>query len=426
MAGWTVRLAFPLFWLPALLSALWFLFVNRAIFRNPIVFVHNDHSFNRSVESIDFVSRLYFPHRISVVFFEQPGNNRYLPLCFDHNVDAFNRPPRGTFFIPELHAIRHRSVWFWVSLWASMRRDAHVINSDSVYLSTALAEGRLTASNEASKRAALYSDRTGYVRLLRDRIGRNPQLPADLLRQCRSAIEARHPQFFTRPLVTVMLRPKSTDQSHLNTEPRVADSQANYRPAIEHLAASGYHIAGIGEIDHGVFEGVPGYFSLEGIDLPSQLLELFLLMQCELFVGKQSGPHALLGSREVPCLICDAMPFWDGTLSDRDVILFKHIRDRKTDKRMSLVEAIRCPLRAYVTGLEADEFEAEANTSDEILQAVVESVEMLRGRLVLTEEDRLLWSRFSALSASEVTLRRRRNRTSLHILRGLRTELLGP
>ena len=73
-----------------------FLTKNRRIFKNKFVLVYSTWSFGRQISEWDIVSRLYYPHRISLIPIYLPRNNPYLADCFEHNVDVFKFKSFGT------------------------------------------------------------------------------------------------------------------------------------------------------------------------------------------------------------------------------------------------------------------------------------------------------------------------------------------
>lgn len=66
-----------------------FLLRNRAIFRNRMLMPFWHWSFGHAITGIDYASRLYWPHRISLLYIPHPSSNPYLPRLFSHNVDVF-------------------------------------------------------------------------------------------------------------------------------------------------------------------------------------------------------------------------------------------------------------------------------------------------------------------------------------------------
>ena len=381
------------------------------------------HSFGHSVQAVDFASRWYDQCRISLIFLEQVGNNAFTALCFERNVDAFILRGPNHRLLPELQSLKFRALWFLLHIWNAFRGRAVVIDFAAVYRMISLSEGRAKIWDEKSRKLVPCHDYGGYIRVLNDGRGRNARLPAELVNQCRREVERRHPDFFKRPFVSMLLRGKHADHPDLSTRIRVAGPAANYRPAIAYLTGAGYNVVGTGETDHAAFENIPGYFNLDGVEVEPKLLNVFVLTECVLFIGNASGPNVLVNACDIPSLICDTMPYRTGCLLRRDVNLFKHIRDLRLGRRLSIVEVFQRPELVFMQDFDSERYAIEPSDPEEILQGAKESVQMLRGELELTSEDMELWNRFSELPSPEMTIYYQRNRTTIHILRQLRDEL---
>ena len=240
---------------------------------------------------------------------------------------------------------------------------------------------------------------------------------------CRKAISARHPEFFDRPFITILLREKGKGGT-LDDSFRCSGPQENYLPAVREMVAAGYNVLGTGETVHGKFKDEPGYYSLRDVDVPGPVLNLFALMRCSLFVGQQSGPHILPNSCAIPCLICDAMPYRIGTFIAEDIILFKELRRKSDGKLLSYVDVFRDhPDLAYGYNFAAKGIEIEPNTPEDILAATREALALLRGENPVGPEEADLIERFRLLPEERMTLRYHRTRPPLFMLRRLKDQL---
>lgn len=391
------------------IDAPFFLVKNGRIFANSLVYVFWNWSYGHTVVGLDYASRLYYPHRISLLFISDVRSNEYLPLCFGHNVDAFIYG--GLFDValnkiglqvdPKLRRIRYRVLRFFVLLLSGLTDKFQVIDQwVVVYKTVSLAEDKLVMGDEMTGTVEVkYRDYTGYIRLVREKIGRPPQLPDELLAQCRTAIGNRYPGFFTRPFVTLLLREKGKGSPKVSDAIRCAGPHENYVPAVKYLTEHGYHVVGTGETDHKVFEAIPGYYSLRDVNLPATLLNLFLLMHCCLFIGQHSGPIYLPATLNIPILLTDVMPLWQGTPNRDDVILHKRFVSQLTGERISLYDLFTQHVDlVYCYGLaEKRHISIEPNTAEEILEAVKEMVERHRRTFRLTAEQALACEAFRRL-----------------------------
>ena len=66
-----------------------FIFKNRELFRNQIIYPFWHWSFGHQVLGYDWASRLFFPNRISIVLVPNFRNNLLLHKCYEHNMDCF-------------------------------------------------------------------------------------------------------------------------------------------------------------------------------------------------------------------------------------------------------------------------------------------------------------------------------------------------
>ncbi len=402
-----------------------FILRNQAIFQNELVYPFWIWSFGHTTLGIDFASRLYYPARISLVFVPHPRSNSFVPLCFDHNVDVF-------FYRPSLDdrglggAAQFAILRFWLLLLSGLTGRFTVVDRTAVYKAVSVAEDRLLASDREGRRLVPTPDMTGYMRLLREGVGRRPALPAELTERCRRRIEERHPSFFARPFVTFALREKGRNEP-FDSAARCCGPQENYRPAVRFLTENGYHVVGAAETRHEIFTDLPGYFGLDDVDLPRELADIFVLTTCALLVGQLSGPISpLANTTGVPCVVPDAMPHRLGTFAPDDILVFKTLRVAATGRPLSLVEIyVDRPELAYGVGLAESGVLIEPSTPEEILAGVEEVVARVEGRLQLTQEDEALIERFREIVPAQMLLSYLGNRPSLSALRAVRSELLG-
>jgi putative glycosyltransferase (TIGR04372 family) len=400
-----------------------FLLGNRAIFRNRMLMPFWHWSFGHAITGIDYASRLYWPHRISLLYIPHPSSNPYLPRLFSHNVDVFTLESSLAFRSVRIDKPRFVVLRLFALLLAGVRLRHYVIERLQVYRSLSLAGDRLVVGRPDTDRAESVIDYTGYIRLLRDGVGRNPELPADLTEACRTALAARYPELLERPFVALVRRTKGRGLV-LESALRDAGPEENYVPAVRWLVEQGFAVVVWGEAGTALRE-LEGVYTLEDVDVDPRLLNLYVFSRCAFFVGQQSGGPVLANACGVPCVIVDAFPHSHGTFRAEDVILYKRLRERVTGRVLSLVEIHRDhPDLALGYNLEPNGVDLEPNTAEEILDAVQEGAALAAGTLRLSEEDELLVERFRALVAPHMHLAYMGNRTTLSALRAARDDLL--
>jgi putative glycosyltransferase (TIGR04372 family) len=414
-----------LFVLDTLLEGPFFFWRNRRLFDNPIVYVSWNWSFGHSIAGLDFPSRLYYPHRISLIYLPHETSNEYLSHCFSHNIDPYIYRSRLLPVSSRHDGAKRDTLRFLLLTLSGLLRRFDVIDQFTVLKAVSLAEDRLQYGDESKGTIQHYTDWTGYIRLIRDEVGRKPRLPDHLLAQCRTAIQSRHPGFFEKPFATILLRDKGRDLT-FEMASRCAGPHENYKPLVQYLLSNGYHVAGTGETSHAVFRDLPGYFSFENIDLPPKLLNLYLLTNCTLFIGQISGPHILPTSCGIRCLITDIPFYRDASFCPDNIVMFKHYRERRTNRLISIVEAFRSHQDlVYGCHFEKKGIEILPNTPEELMEAGKESLAALRQEMVYSDEDKRLLEVFRQLPAISMESHYQGIRTSIHVLRQLKEELLG-
>jgi putative glycosyltransferase (TIGR04372 family) len=407
----------------ALVEVPLFLIRNRELFRNDILYPFWHWSFGHTVSGIDYASRLYWPHRISLLHVPHPNANPLLPRLFEHNVVTFTYRSAIGFKSVNIDAPRVAVLRFFAFLAAALVPRLQVVERESVYRTISLAAGeRIEAGDPDANELVEALDYTGYVRLLHDGVGRDAELPPDLRERARAAIAAAYPDFLDRPFVTLSLRRKGSGlEAH--TAIRDAGPAENYVPAVRRLTENGFNVVLWGDDSQSLAE-LDGVYTLDRAELPRDELNLFVFAECRLFVGQQSGAPVLANALGIPVLLTDALPHRYGTFRRDDLILFKRLRERESGRTLSLVEVFRDhPDLAQGYNFEAKGVEIVPNTPEEILEAVEEAAALARGTLELSEEDERLVELVRELPGPSMPIAYHANRPPLFELRALRDEL---
>ncbi|MEK7137171.1 MAG: TIGR04372 family glycosyltransferase [Patescibacteria group bacterium] len=401
---------------------LFLLWHRKELLKSEFTYAYFNHSFGHTVIQLDYLSRLYFPHRVTAVCIAHPDTNPYVFECFSHNIDMLVCPQIFSRFSVPFTTTSERVLRFFLHLFVGWSERLHVVDLMTVYRTVSLAGNSLRVGLEESGTLVVDDDHTGYARLIDSGIGHPPRLPEQMLARCRDAIGARAPRFFDKPFVTLHMREKGVGKVFA-TRSRNAGPHENYRDAVSWLTQNGYHVVGTGETRHEFFRDIDGYWSLEDIDLPPELLNIFLLTECALFIGQMSGGYQLPSSHGILCLITDAIFHRLATFRRENILLFKHLRRRSTGEVISLVDIYRNHRDlAFGYHFREKDIEIIPNTPEEILEAVRECIAIVENRLALSAEDRELIEHFRALPFEGMHLKFLENRTTLHELRRLRKQ----
>lgn len=401
-----------------------FFITHPKIFKNDLLYVFWHWSFGHTISGIDYASRLYYPNRISLIYIPHSGSNPYLPFCFEHNMDVFvykSIIPSGRGHIGNwIKYFCLRLPLFLLSALSSSGK-FYVLDMWGVYKTLSLTKNGLQSGDEKNGRVRKGSDLTGYLRLLTNKIGENPKLPQKFDKQCREAVTKIYPDFFKKPFVALLLREKGNEED-FETIVRCSGPQENYAPAVRFLIGEGYHVVGTGETKQEKFNNMPGYFNLENVNAPKQLLNVFLLMNCALFIGQQSGPFILPDSCCIPVLLTDAFPYHLGTFNSKDIILFKHFVE-KTGNLLSFVDVFR-EHKDLALGyhFKQKQITVEPNSPEEILEAVKEAVSAIDTDI--TEEKQMLYRKYYNLLYPEMAIYYFKNPPPFYMLHKYKGQLL--
>lgn len=351
-----------------------------ALVRNRFIAVYAARTFGHDLQFFDVVSRLYYPRRVTWILLPGEHENPYLRQCFEHNLDflILRVPARHA----EFAATLAKMILSFYEL-RDVRWPRHfVIDPRHTVQTLSVDEGAYVFSPD---RVAQDEDMmflrsvptSQYRHLILHDIGIRPALPAELAERCRQAIQARYPQFFDRPVAALVLRRKGHLGDGVNGRLRMGGDAENYVPAVRLLGEKGFHVVGTGDTLPDAFRGIDGFFDLADVGLDSQLLNIFLLTHCSLFIGQNSGPFPLVSSCGGQVVTIDAMPIAHAPLGRRDLVTYKRVFLNDAQRPASLAEIFRSHPHLVFQGIvRAPGVRIEPNTPDEILRTVAEAIDL--------------------------------------------------
>ncbi len=405
-------------------SALFLLRQRKALSEYSLVYPFWTWSFGHTIVGVEFAARLYYPQRVALLYVPHSRSNTLFAHCFQDNMTCFVFRSRLPPLPHTLEALKFAALRFWLLLWTAVTQSFHVLDQVlGVYPCVPLASNTMLQGNNALGALDKHTDWTGLIRLQRDKIGVPPKLPPEAIDRCRRAFEEIDPAFFSKPFVTVLLRSKSNGQ--FDDEYRSSGPPQNYLPALEFLSREGFNIVATGETAKGAFGHLPGFVDSKSLAVPYEEINLFVLMHCALFIGQQSGPLLVPNACGIPCLICDSVPYRLGTNNSDDLVLFKHMSDKTSGRRLSYVEVFREHQDlAFGYNFTKKNIVVQPNTAEEILAGARETVARMRGNLKLTTDELKLVEAFHRLPPREMPVYYHGNRPPLATLQTLRQELL--
>jgi len=162
---------------------------------------------------------------------------------------------------------------------------------------------------------------------------------------------------------------------------------ATYLPAFRALVKRGYTVVRLGDPTMTPVQ-MRGVVDLATSPARSQWLEVWCTMRSEFLIGCDSGPSWLAVLVGVPVLTVNAVHFRDLS-RPADRIICKLARDRATGATLTVSEMLTGDFLRV--GFKTDRFECVDNTADDIRRAVLDMIDVVRGR-----ERRSSWqSRFN-------------------------------
>lgn len=356
---------------------IFFLLKNRkAILKNRILYPFYCSSFGHNIISFELLTRFTYPHKASVIYTPWKRYNPHLSKLYSESIDLFyfNAPHSVQDFTWNMMRLGLTCISF------SSRTPYKPVVYEYEGFCNLLSFGEKDIAGH-EELGYLYEIRNtrGFSTLIKNQWGRAPQLPEDELQKCKRAIKAKYPDFFEKPLVTMLLRKKGADGLKLSDTQRCPLDMSDYIPAVQYFSNNGFHIAGTGETDDKLFSNITGYSDLSEIEVDSKLLNIFLLTECDLFFGQQSGPYYLPNSRGIQCVLTNCMPYRMGSLGEKDLNLYKKVMIK--GEEVSVVEMYKNHID-LVRGYHFAEKEVILidNKAEEILETVKESVEIFKGK----------------------------------------------
>ncbi len=296
------------------------------IWKNKIIFPFYHHSFGHTIVGIDCIARLFFPERLTLIVIPHRNTNKYLIQCFNKSYDIFYINFLINFGkVVNSSEIRFKVIRFYVNIISFFKSGYLVINSFEKYygiLSSTLLP--CEAGVESKDIKIPYINLSGYGRLLANNVGLRPILSDYEINFCKNVIQQEYPQFYDKPFITLLLRSKETASTDFSNSIRNTD-QTQYIKAVEYATSIGFNVVPTGDTNASLFNNINGFFDFNKLGISPQLLNIYLITNCNYFVGQQSGPFTLANSCGINCLLIDSWPHRLGSYLPGDINLYKKI-----------------------------------------------------------------------------------------------------
>lgn len=350
------------------------------------VYVSASKTFGLNLQFFDIISRLHYPEKVLWIFLPYELENKYLYQLFSHNMTF-----RVRYFdkrLIEFSASLYRLFLALLNVSNKSWPDYFVGDPRGMVRCCATDEVREMLENRDEK-DYLYGFKTPlgqYRFLLNNKIGQPPRLRETVLEEIRQKITQKHPDFFSRKLICLVLREKGKNNYGMNGSIRAAGEISNYVSSVKYLSDKGYTVVGTGDTRHEFFKDIENYFALDDCGLDPDLVNIFAITNCCLFIGQNSGPFPLVTSAGGQFVSLDSAPFSYAPMGKKDIVLYKKLTYK--GEEYSPVRVFReKPHLAFLAIDQDTDAVFSPNTEDEILETIREAVDILEGQKVLGPEE---------------------------------------
>jgi putative glycosyltransferase (TIGR04372 family) len=142
----------------------------------------------------------------------------------------------------------------------------------------------------------------------------------------------------------------------------------NYIKTIQYLADNGYQVIQIGEKGTHKISYIKSFYDYANCNFKSELLDLFLISNCEFFIGTQSGPMQVAQIMGKPIYATNICAPHNITFFNHDLLLIKKFKNKKTQKYLEFDEILNLNFGEVSDyGFDRKGLELEDNAPDEIL-----------------------------------------------------------
>lgn len=293
------------------------------IFKNKKISVFFHWSFGHQILAMEYASRLNINDRITFIEFIFPRNNPYLSKCYN-NIDSIEFKSLVIKNKYKIHGDFQKYIFkYLIKLIFSKK---NIILFDPItYYTDKSNNNNLRYYNSSTKKIEKYfTNSINFPQLLSDRKYIKPKLPKNLTDEIKKQILNYYPNFFDKNFICILLRTRRSLEHYDNS--RDSGDQKNYIKSINKFISLGFNVVGSGETNDNIFDGIDGYFSFENLKINRYLLNLFFLLNCKKLICQHSGPMILTNSVDTQNIIINSFPFYNGSYSKKDKILFVKVK----------------------------------------------------------------------------------------------------
>jgi putative glycosyltransferase (TIGR04372 family) len=156
----------------------------------------------------------------------------------------------------------------------------------------------------------------------------------------------------------------------------------NYIQTIEYLVKKKYFIFRLGNPPLNKINFTNKFFlDYPNSSIKSDLMDLFLIKECDFYIGTQSGPYdtaRMFGKPKLITNMVEAFTAYPNRTNDRGI--FKKILDKKKNKIIKINEFINMPFKNNDPEQSVKDLEFLENSSEEILEGTIEFYNLFQNK----------------------------------------------
>jgi len=165
----------------------------------------------------------------------------------------------------------------------------------------------------------------------------------------------------------------------------------NVIPAVRHIVKLGGWVVRLGDPTMGRLEAYPQVIDYPMTKFKSDIMDVYLVMNCLAYIGGNSGPWDVANMFQKPTIMPNITDFYTGyPWREGSIGIPKKVYCGKSERYLSLKEIVTKSIDETIKFDQNDQYELVENTADEILDLVKEYFELLDNPKPTSEHQKLV------------------------------------
>lgn len=321
------------------------------------VFILWNGSFGHTISSLDAYARLVYPEQSYVIHISHKRSNEFLCDLYPHLKSLVIRPGKNLYFSYRSGRIIYNVVRLIAKLsavWPKIR----IYDRATLYSLLKSGPTHFISGDDKDDALTNYNNITGWGFLVKHR-----PIPLNLLPQVRGFDD----------YCVFHLRYKGVSLDKPGDYLRNPGEILNYVKLAHYILDNSYVKNVVVISDNLIWE--EKFMGIKGVHVlkPQKAEGLSLIQNSQFYVCQHSGPVNLCNVCDVPVLVLDALPWWQGTYSRRDLILYKIPMEK--EKQLTLFDLTRYDLERWMLYTTKESLSAKDNSWEEMKLAFIEFIE---------------------------------------------------